>query len=361
MRPKLFPQLLISSSSTRNSSGIRWAVIAVVVATVAWRLADGPPAESSHVDTGMESMLFTLQAPVHFAVSAQEEDKTAFREDEAGFSAYYRVPKRSDSNDRYGGLPRLNVAAITEALLDAPKDTNWARAGFGSPQHMGSNFGIVELPMYPVVGFGKLVEPRKVMVYFDDRGWVVAYLPAREPAAGIWRYDVIGSNPSDGSEITEHLEQNLLVLAINEVLNAGKTHNPELSIITHDDVGYYDWQNAECNAFLLFNNVAKAGTSQPANFVIPPAIADVQASTAVLITSRYSIGGDPVSASVALGRETVVTADETTLLRVAKFDIERPTDDNDDRQTSLHKMSVTVSGNDTATGVVMLLYNKPER
>ena len=97
----------------------------------------------------------------------------------------------------------------------------------------------------------------------------------------------------------------------------------------------------------------------PSTFVIPPAIADVQASTAVLITSRYSTGGDPVSASVALGRETVVTADETTLLGIAEFDIERPTDEDGDHLTSLHKMTVSVSGDDTATGVVMLLYDKP--
>ena len=333
-------------------------MIAVAAATVAWRLADGPPAESSHVDTRMESV-FTLRAPIHFAVSAQEEDETAFREDEAGFSAYYRVPERTSSDDISSELPRLNVAAITETLVDDPEDINGARAGSGSPRYLGSNFGIVVLPMHPAVGVGRLVEPRNITVYYDDRGWVVAYLPAGEPAAAIWRYDVIGSNSPDSSEVTEHLEQNLLVLAINEVLNAGTAHNPELSTITHNDVGYYDWDNVECNAFLLFNNVAEAGTSQPVNFVIPPAIADVQASAAVLITSRYSIGGDPVSASVALDRETVVTADETTLLRVAEFVIDRPTDEKSDHQTSLHKMSVTVSGNDTATGVVMLLYNKP--
>ena len=338
---------------------IRRTIAIVAVAAVASWLTNGSPAESSHVDTGMQS-IFTLQAPTHFAVSAQDEDKTAFREDEAGFSAYYRVPKRSDSNDQSGGLPRLNVAAITGALLDDPKEANGARIRYGSPQHLGSNFGIVELPMHPAVGFGKLVVPRNVTVYFDNRGWVVAYLPAREPAAAIWRYDVTGGNPPDGGGVTQHLEQNLLVLAINEVLNAGTAHNPELPTVSHNDVGYYDWQNPECNAFLLFNNVAEAGTSQPVNFVIPPAIADVQASAAVLITSRYSIGGDTVGASVVLDGQTAATANATTLLDVAKFDIARPTDENGDRQTSLHKMTVTVSGDDKAVGVLMLLYSKPE-
>ena len=54
----------------------------------------------------------------------------------------------------------------------------------------GANFGIVELPMVvAVTPAGRLVSPTNVTVYYDDRGWVVAYLPAAAPAAGIWRYD----------------------------------------------------------------------------------------------------------------------------------------------------------------------------
>ena len=340
--------------------GLRGIAAIVVVAGGASWAAMGSPAESSHVDTGRQTML-TLQAPMHFAVSVQDEDKTAFREDEAGFSAYYRVPKRTDSDDQSGGLPRLNVAVITENLLDNPEENNQARAASGSPLHLGSNFGIVELPMHPAVGVGKLVEPRNVTVYFDDRGWVVAYLPAGTPAAAIWRHDSGATDPKD------NLKDNLLVLAINEVLGAGSIANPELSAINHDDddhddeLGYYDWQNPECNAFLLFNNTATAGSSPPVNFVIPPAIANIQASAAVLITSRHTIDGDDVEAGIHLGRkqEPVVTADETTLLGVAEFNLARPTDQDGNHQTYLHKMFVRVSGNDAATGVIMLLYNKP--
>ena len=314
-----------------------WSITALITAaTLAVWLSGGTPAESSRLP-GSAPELTEPTAPVPLVAPSPDDPNTAFPEDEAGFSAYYRVDDQDDTK------PRLNVVNVTSALLDKPDESNTARAGPGQQKELGANFAIVELPMFAAVG-GHPVDPRKITVYYDDRGWVVAYLPKDEPTAAIWRHDT--ADPG--------LNHNLLVLAINEVLNAA-----ELTSVTHDGVGYYHWQYPNCNAFLLFSNAASGGESSPVNFVIPPNIANVRASAAVLITSRYSKGGDPVSASVALGGETVVTADATTLLDVEKFDIKRPTDENDDHQTSLHKMSVTVSGTDTAAGVVMLLYDKP--
>ena len=308
---------------------------AATLAAGVW-LFSATPADSSSVPA-IAPELTEPTAPVSLVAPSPDDPDTAFPEDQAGFSAYYRV------DDQDSAKPRLNVVNVTSTLLDKPDESNTARSGPGQQKELGANFGIVELPMFAAVG-GHPVEPRKITVYYDDRGWVVAYLPKGEPTAAIWRHDT--ADPG--------LNQNLLVLAINEVLHAA-----ELTSVTHDGVGYYHWQYPDCNAFLLFSSAASGGESSPVNFVIPPTIADVQASAAVLITSRYSKGGDPVSASVALGGETVVTADATTLLRVEKFVIKRPTDENDDHQTSLHKMSVTVSGDDTAAGVVMLLYDKP--
>ena len=322
--------------ATTNLLRLWSAIVLMTAATLAVWLSYGTPAESSRRPADAPE-LTEPSVPVPLVAPSPDDPNTAFPEGEAGFSAYYRV----DGQD--ATKPRLNVVTVTGALLDKPGESNAARAGAGSPQSLGSNFGIVELPMFATVG-GHPVEPRKVTVYYDDRGWVVAYLPKGEPAAAIWRHDTADTD----------LNQNLLVLAINEVLNAA-----ELTSVTHDGVDYYDWENADCNAFLLFSNAASGGESSPVNFVIPPTIANVQASAAVLITSRYSTGGDPVSARVALDGETVVTADTTTLLDVAGFAIARSTDENDDPQTSLHKMFVTVSGDDTATAVVMLLYDKP--
>lgn len=324
-----------------NRLRLWFAIVLMTAATLAagvW-LSSVTPADSSSVPAAAPE-LTEPTAPVPLVAPSPDDPDTAFPEDQAGFSAYYRV------DDQDSAKPRLNVVTVTGALLDKPDESNAARAGAGSPVKLGSNFGIVELPMFATVG-GHPVEPRKITVYYDDRGWVVAYLPKDEPTAAIWRHDT--ADPG--------LNQNLLVLAINEVLHAA-----ELASVSHDGVGYYHWQYPDCNAFLLFSNEASGGTSEPVNFVIPPSIADVQASAAVLITSRYSNDGAPVQASVALDGQSVVTAgkdDKTRFLNTKKFKIEPHTDENGKPQTSLHKMSVTVSGTDTAAGVVMLLYDKP--
>ena len=335
----------------------RFAFAGVVAATLALWLCAGA-AEGARLDHARVTPL-ALETPHHFSVSSQSTDETAFREEEAGFSAYHRVLEQPEGNRQDDAQPRLSIPVITQTLLAAPEESNTTRSGIAQPVELGSNFAILKIPMFATIGFGSLVDPRYVNVYYDDRGWIVAYLAAGEPAASIWRHDSASGENQENSKANEHLEQNLLVLAINEVLNSAIQDKPSLAPVSHGVVGYYDWENPDCNAFVLFSNQSSGGQSEPVNFVIPPKIGDIQASAAVLVTSRYSSSGDDISASVTLDRESIVTAGPPALLNVAAFDIPRPTDENGKHQTGLHKMSVTVSEGDTATGVVMLLYDKP--
>ena len=333
--------------------------IALAAVAISWAwLSDAPPAETASVNPASEPW-WLLEPPAHFALASQTDDQTAFREDESGFSAYHRAPERTGEGNGASSSPRITVATVALTLLNGPDESNSVRSGPGHRVDLGSNFAIIEIPMVAAVGYGNLLVPREVTVYFDDRGWVVAYLPAGEPAAGIWRHDTgDGANGSDRTA-TERLEQNLLVLAINEVLEAASEDNPGLSPVTHREVGYYDWQNPGCNAFLLFSNETPGGASEPINFVIPPAIADVQASAAVLVTSEYSTPAPGVMAEVSIDGEPVATADASSLLTASAFDIERPPAEDSGYETSLHEMSVSVTEGETATGVVMLLYDKP--
>ena len=333
--------------------------IALAAVAFSWLwFTNAPLAETADVDHTARNA-WMLEAPAHFALSSQSDDQTAFREDDSGFSAYHRIPKPNDTGSASGALPRLNVLAVTLALLDGPDESNSVRSGSGRQVDLGSNFAIIEIPMVAAIGFGDLAPTRNVTVYYDDRGWVVAYLPAGEPAVGIWRHDSAPGETADDRSATEHLEQNLLVLAINEVLKLASADNPSIELITHSEVGYYDWQNPECNAFLLFSNETPGGTSEPIRFVIPPAIADVQASAAVLITSEYSNPEPGVNAAVSLDGQPVAATDAGSILSASKFDIPRPAADDGGYETSLHEMSVSVTEGETATGVVMLLYNKP--
>lgn len=291
-----------------------------------------------------------LVAPAGFA-AADEDSDTAFREGEAGFSAYYRVPAPSGT-DEQDGSARLAVSGITDKLTNEPDETDEVRAGVGSSVDIGLNFGIVELPM-----FAAWVSPaptESVTVYFDDQGWVVAYLPKGRPAAAIWKHGSAEGATTDDPKADEDLEKNLLVLAINEVLKAG-----DVNTVEHADVAYYDWANENCDAFVLFSAATKDGVkSEPVKFVVPYTITEIQASAAVVIAEQTEEGGS-TTASMDVDGETVVAADAEQLRGIAEFQLDRETDENGKPKTSLHQVVVDVSADNDSTGVVMLVYDKP--
>ncbi len=279
--------------------------------------------------------------------TSQGNDATAFREEDAGISAHHRVPDHFQGDGQNDLRPRLNVIAIRDALLEEPDESNGNRVEAGRHVDSGANFGIVELPTVAAVGFGSAVQPRQVTVYFDDRGWVVAYLPADAPAAGIWRYDSLDQQ-------ADNLKQNLLVLAVNEVLSAAKQDVPEIIEATHDTVGYYHWQHPEHNAFVLFSHASNGGTSDPVRLVVPPTIENILASASVLIASIQTQGQSTVTAELMVDGSAVVTVQEPARLAVSAFELER-TDD----ASRLYEVTVAVDTGATATGAVMFVYTKP--
>ena len=333
----------------REAFSIRflWActAVAVLAALLLW-LGAATPAETGHAPNDAVTV-WGLSQP-HLSVSTSKaDDTTAFREEDAGFSAHYRVPPHADSD----GLPRLNIEGITKALLEKPVDdkSTGNRAGLGSQVDSGANFGIIALPMFAAVGPGAAVDPTDVTVYYDDRGWVVAYLPPNAPAAGIWRYDSKGQQADD-------LKRNLLVLAINEVLDAARENGTPKAIgVTHETVGYYHWEYPKCNAMLLFSHDTKGSKSDGVRFVVPPTIKNIQASAAVLITSDQP----DASAELMIGvdgadAKSVASVEQPARLNVSSFNLEREAE-----VTSLYEVTVSAEGGATAAGVVMLLYAKP--
>ncbi len=288
-----------------------------------------------------------LVAPAGFA-AADEDSDTAFREGEAGFSAYYRIPAPAGTEEQSRSA-RLDVSGITDKLTDEPDESDAVRAGTGKSVDVGLNFGIVELPMFAAVVSPAPTE--SVTVYYDDTGWIVAYLPKDRPAAAIWKHKSVPDATGN-----EELENNLLVLAINEVLKANDASAAEVG---HSEVSYYDWDNEGCDAFALFSAVASAGASDPVKFVIPRTITEIQASAAVVI-AELAQGGDSVTASVVVDEKTVVTAVADQLRNSGEFQLARETDENDKPKTSLHEVVVEVGADNVAAGVVMLVYDKPD-
>ena len=325
--------------------GIIYATAAAFV--LAAGLSFGQTAEGRNVDSGRIGTV-ELTAPIQFAPASQSGSETAFREDEAGFSAYYRVAEPDGADGQSDSLPRLNVAAVTDALLPLPDESNTVRSRAGRQIDLGSNFGIMEIPMFAAVV--PAAPTRKVNVYYDDQGWIVAYLAKDEPAAGIWRHNSAEEETYNDPKPDVHLEQNLLVLAIKEAVAASGESDSEF---TPETVGYYDWQNTECNAFVLFSHKSNGGESTPVTFVIPPKIEIGQASAAVLITSHPEDGEDTTTAQLLVDDEPATEADVANRLATNNFDIAR------DDETSVHRMRVGVDADKTAAGVIMLVYDKP--
>ena len=321
-------------------------VSAVILVAIWWpypRTAEGVHTRSEPVE------IQELVAPAGVA-AADEDSDTAFREGEAGFSAWVRIAASEQGDDE----PKLDVMGIKDDLETAPEESEVR--GAGKVVDWGLNFAIVEVPMFVAVISPAPIE--NVTVYFDDQGWVVAYLPRDRPAAAIWKYKSVGDATGD-----EELENNLLVLAIKEVLKAGDIDTSEII----DDEGkytvkYYDWENEDCDAFALFSAATKDGVkSEPVKFVVPHTITEIQASAAVVIEEQVQ-GSDSVTASIDVDGNTVAEANAEQLRNAEEFTLAREMDeerDNGSYRTSLHKVVVDVSTDNDATGVVMLVYDKP--
>ena len=340
------------------SNRLLWVRLAVAVsAALLLSLSSGGPAETGAADA-TRATVWILAEPDDLVATSQGDDTTAFREEDAGFSAHHRVPDPFKKDGQGELQPRLNVEKITKALLENPLDeeSTGNRADLGRHVDSGANFGIVKLPMVVARSLGSMAPPRWVTVYYDDRGWVVAYLPADAPAAGIWRYD-----PQDQDQQVNDLEQNLLLLAINEVVAAANKvlsdlgdEVSEIADADHDSVGYYHWQYPDYNAFVLFSHESSGGTSDPIRFVVPPTIENIDASASVLITSIPTDDQPTVTAELMVDDGAVASARQPDRLAVAGFALER-TDD----ASRLYEVTVSVTPDATAAGAVMLVYTRP--
>ena len=276
-------------------------------------------------------------------ISATEEDTdTAFREGDAGLSAWVKIDRSEDEDSQV----EIDIAVILEKLTTAPEESGVR--GAGTIVDWGLNFGIVELPMTAAEIGSAPVET--VTVYFDDAGWIVAYLSKDKPAVSLWRHQLVDDETTDDPKANERLETNLLVIAINEVVLANDSESSEMN---HSDVNYFDWRYPECDAFVLFTGVADGGESDPISFVIPRTIKAIRSSAAVVIAEQTD-GGGTASAGIAVDGATAAEASAAAPLAAATFTLNR-----DPESTSLHRVVVRSAADNSAAGAIMLLYQRP--
>lgn len=281
-------------------------------------------------------------APPPLPASDRTSDgEIGFPKADAGISAYYQVPAPQDEDGN-----RLDIMAAVIALTSEPDAAELVRAGAADIINLGLNFGIIAIPMHGAVT-ASTPPPTEVRVYFDDQGWIIAYLPKDTPPATIWRY---GGN--DGDDANAALDGNFLERAIQLVVSESGSETGYAG-----PSGYYDWQNPDCDAYVAFSNSVGEQPANAVRFLIPDRIKQIQASAAVLITN-HPVGGSTETAELQVDGIAVVSASRPTPKashNAANFALTR-----DEGLVSDHEMAVIASRDGiSAAGVVMLLYDKP--
>ena len=316
-------------------------VLAVMLTTSAWAAAVDPAA-AYYADPSRPAAM-ELAAPPLPVSDRTGDGETGFPKADAGISAYYRIPAPQGADATDSDAPLLNIMDVVIALTAPATAKDLVRAGPADIINLGLNFGIIAIPMHGAVA-AATPPPTTVRVYFDDQGWIIAYLPKGTPAAAIWRYS------GSGDDANVALDDDFLARAIGLVAKSGAG-----AADYSRPAGYYDWQNPECDAYVLFSNRIGGAAAHPVRFIIPSAIDAVQASAAVLITS-HTEGGSADRAELRVDDAAVVSASRDAAqsqYNAVKFDL-----DIADGPVSQHTMAITGDGI-SAAGVVMLLYDKP--
>jgi hypothetical protein len=181
------------------------------------------------------------------ARQSMQQNGSAFPEADAGFSAYYRVPDAGGSG--------LNKQAIDQSLLDQPRPFS-PRTGPAELLDMGGNYTLAGVPIRNIDG---LVTP--VNLYYDDQGWLVAYLPRGSGGARAWQ--AVDLN-TDRPVLTD-ISRTTLQDAINEVLEAALNLPP----LGPNDLGYYHWEHPLATHFLMLATARGTQGSDYVSFAVP--------------------------------------------------------------------------------------------
>ena len=277
------------------------------------------------------------------ASNALQQAGQAFPESDAGFSAYYRV-----SNSGGYGLDKAAVDAEIFAPVSSGDLTY--RDSVASIIATGGNYTVASLPIINidyVSDTDKLITT--VNVYYDDQGWVVAYLPANTSSAQVWQARTL-----DAENPTLSAVDTVLLDAINVIYVDGLNNSTPL---TTDAAGfnYYHWQHPDAANFLMLAvaHGEQGGANQPVSFAVPATFEVAEVSATLWISQD-------VNPSAPCAKLTLDAAD-LIAQKCAKGFYHATADLNTFNAQSAHVMKLEQSARDEGAsgGLVMLVYATP--
>ena len=265
----------------------------------------------------------------------------AFPAEAAGFSAYYRY---TDSDDAYSldkGKVDAHVFDSVPASPPRPPNPTARKAGQGIVISMGANYTIATLPL---VNVDSLIS--NVNIYYDDQGWIVAYLPANTPSSQIWQANKLDDDSETPFETINHTLLDAINVVIEEALSD--------TAIGYDDLDYYHWQHENANQFLMMAAVRKDAGTWPIAFTIPEAFDVAEVSATMWIAPKGTESTETTCAVMSLDEDTLVSECTKGLYHetVDLYQLGR---------NAAHNFTLTQSGSDQgASGaLLMVVYAKP--
>ena len=188
------------------------------------------------------------------ARQALQETEQAFPSDSAGFSAYYRMEE--------GGSFSLDKGAVDDHIFSPVEaDDTTLRSAPATLVDIGQNYTVATLNLKNIDDLGSTVN-----LYYDDEGWIVAYLASGDASALVWQAKGIDVENPD----VEDIGDTVLLAAINVVVDDALD---ETAIEDDDsDLGYYHWQFPEADNFMMMAVSRKDQGEYPVQFAVPESL-----------------------------------------------------------------------------------------
>ena len=202
----------------------------------------------------------------HAKRPALQGTELAFPSDTAGFSAYYRREKDgSNSLDKDAVDDHIfgPIESGVVTMLDAPAKL----------VDVGNNFTVATLSLKNIDSLTSSVN-----LYYDDEGWIVAYLPDDQPASQVWQAKALDWE----TPLITDINDNTLLDAINVVIDEALQE----TAIEHDDtgLGYYHWQHTEADNFLMLAVSRDERGEYPVQLAVPDSIVVKEVSATMWVS-----------------------------------------------------------------------------
>ena len=201
------------------------------------------------------------------ARQALQESEKAFPSDDAGFSAYYRVGE--------SGSYSLTKKTVDDHIFSPLGTEKTMRTAPATLVEVGQNYTVATLTLENIDGLASTVN-----LYYDDQGWVVAYLSKDEASALVLQaHGIDAENPKvDDDNIGETTLLDAINVVVDEALDDSAIEADD------DDLGYYHWQFPSADNFLMMMISRADPTEFAVQFAVPSSITISEISASMWVS-----------------------------------------------------------------------------